>query len=142
MALYVVTFYKPRHDEICETMDAARQVAWDSHDPFWSIYLAPDKDKKWRTGYPADGATVWVLLNNKPQRMQYHSIGTAGVYRFCDHLDTDTREFVSVHKTDGWLPLEWFRDVAADDEDMRQWQEEDEYGDRGDYCDYGDPNEI
>ena len=138
MALYVVAFYGPRHDEICETMDKARRVAWDSEDPFWSIYLAPDKDKKWRSGHPADGATVWVLLNNKPQRMQYSKIGTNGIYRFCDDLATDTRPFVSAYKVDGWLPLEWFRYTGDEDLDVQAWKSEHEDHDLG----YGDPNEI
>ena len=132
MAKYIVTF-ADKFDVICDTYNEA--VAQKG---FREIYLAPDTEKKWLLGHPAHPTKCFVLHNGEPVRAEWMPLGTNGIYWFLGYGET----MKAVHKTSGWLPMEWFRSCPPDDEDMRQWQEEDEYGDREDYYDYGDPNEI
>ena len=129
MAKYIATF-ADKFDVICNTYDEAVKQKG-----FREIYLAPDAEKKWRSGHPVHPMKCFVLWNGKPFRAEWCPLGTNGIYVL---LGLNT--YKSVHKTSGWLPMEWFRSCPADDEAMYQWQQEDEYGDR-DY-DYGDPNEI
>lgn len=127
MAKYIATF-ADKNDKVCNTYEEALQQKG-----FREIYIAPDGNKKWRDGHPVDGQLCFVLDWGEPVRAKYTAVGTAGFYVFPGYENTCR----SVHKTDGWLPMDWFRYVQPDDEEMRRWQEEDEYGDADDYGDLG-----
>lgn len=136
MAKYVVTF-PGCHDKVCDTYaDAVTQKG------FKEIYCAPDGEKKWRSTWPNAECDCWAWYMGKPYRTHFVPRYGNGAFYFKDHLETDTREFLPAARVTGWLPMDWFRSIAPDDEDMRRWQLEDEFGDRGDDYDYGDPNEI
>ena len=125
MSLFIATF-KDRNDMICKTYEEAiSQKGWR-----W-CYLAPDKNAKWREGHPEAGE-CYVLHLGEPVRAEY--MPDLNCYKFVGYGNN----LKSVHKTDGWLPMDWFRYVTADCEEMQHWQDEDEYGDGPDY----DPSEY
>ena len=129
MAKYVVVNPKA-YDKVCDTYTEAQEFAY-AQKGNWSIYCAPDKNKAWRHGHPVSGE-CWVLHMGEPVRARYVQFETKqdkcindGMYRFVGYNNV----LQYVDKTDGWLPLDWFRYFEADDEAMQYWQMEDEYAD-------------
>ena len=110
-------------DQVFDTHAEAEKAAWLSHDPFWVIRCAPDQNVEWRTGHGY--GKCWVLYHGIPVWAKWMPIGTAGIYE----LIGLGKKLVSVHKTDGWLPEDWFMFYPADNDDMRRFQVNTEYAD-------------
>jgi hypothetical protein len=118
MASYVVTFNNGTVDIVFSSYDSARNIDIPGKK---YIYCAPDKYKLWHSiKTMPKNKEVWCLFFESPQRV----IREDNTIKFMDKPNNK----YPLNIIDGWLPLEWFRYVEPDDNDMRYWQMEDEYG--------------
>ena len=116
MAKYVVTKRNGGADVVCNSRDEALHV-----EGYESIYCAPDAEKTW-TKYPAAPIDMncFVLYMGIPVRAK-------SCYGISGHIyELTGMNNKMVFERLPWLPLDWYRYVPADDEDMYYWQQEDE----------------